>query len=55
MGNMRPQVHSDACGWRTPLDALMLAATQENKAAEDCTFQANAVQLLMKKLHPFFV
>jgi hypothetical protein len=40
-------MHSDAFRYRTPLEALMLAATQENKAAEDCTILANAVQLLM--------
>jgi hypothetical protein len=46
-GNMCALMHSDAFRYRTPLEALMLAATQENKAAEDCTILANAVQLLM--------
>jgi hypothetical protein len=36
------------------LEALMLAATQENKAAKDCSFRADAVKLLMQKLYLLF-
>jgi hypothetical protein len=52
--NMCTLLHSNACKRRTPLDTLMLAATKENKVAEDRIFRANAVQLLMQKLHLIF-